>query len=164
MNFLFFLFITLKFNYITCLKLNQTILIEIYQYTEDSKIIDLHAQNIDSIEASTFNGYTKLEALYLHENKLNKLDSSLFKDLINLKILWLESNNIISFDRNSLSGLKDLEQVCFFNNPISIIFPQSIKDICSSNPKCIITITTACQTATTMAPSIPVATFSSNLN
>lgn len=124
--------------------LNQELLFSRYGYSNESVIIDLNNQNIDSIDSDTFNDLNQLETLYLHENKLTKLDSDLFSSLLNLKVVWLESNNIVSLNRNIFANLTQLEMVCLHNNPVSILFASSIKDICKTNPNCILKVTESC--------------------
>ena len=143
-NYILLVAFFLKLNLIESLRLNSTVLIENYGYPSNSTLISLFSQDIESIDENTFNGFSRLETLYLHENKLNRLEPFLFKNLFNLKVLWLESNKLVSLDKNLLNGLINLEQVCLFNNPISIIYPDSLKDICNSSPKCVVKITETC--------------------
>jgi hypothetical protein len=62
----------------------------------------------------------------------------------NVRYLNLESSNIVSFNRNSLVGLKNLEKVCLFKNPISSLFPESLTSICNGNSKCKVFINSFC--------------------
>jgi hypothetical protein len=150
-NCILLVFLFLEINLIENLRLDSAVLIENLGYPKDSTLVALQLHDIESIDANTFNGFSRLETLYLHENKLNKLDPLLFKNLINLKVLWLESNKLVSFDKNLLNGLVNLELVCLFNNPISIIFPDSLKDVCNSSPKCVVKIAEACSSSNVIA-------------
>jgi Leucine-rich repeat (LRR) protein len=129
--------------------INQSILIETYQYEIDSIEIDLSNRGIDSIDINTFKGYNKLEKLFLENNKLRKLEYGLFNHLSNLRELWLESNFIISIDRNVFVGLNLLQKVCLNGNPISLIFPSNIEPLCDTNPNCNIKINENCLKDTT---------------
>ena len=98
---------------------------------------------IQAIHYDTFNGLSNLEKLNLDYNKLRKIDFNL-KDLYNLKYLSLQFNEIVQFGKNELVGLNQLELVCLFNNPLSILIPASLSDLCSTNPKCIINTESNC--------------------
>jgi len=124
--------------------INQSLLIEKYGFGIDSIEIDLSENSIDNIDINTFNGYNKLEKLYLQENKLKQLDNGLFNHLFNLRELWLETNNIISIDRNVFVGLEKLEKVCLNDNPISQMFPSNVKPLCDTNPICTVKINEKC--------------------
>lgn len=145
-----------QINKINCIQLDQKLLFESYGYSKDSTAIDLTDQNIDSIEPNTFEFLTNLEYLNFKNNKLTRIDSRLFKNLSNLKVLNLESNSIISFEKTSLIGLNNLEQVCIFNNPVSIMFANTIKDICSTNPRCTLKIKEPCSEVLTTTQSTTV--------
>ena len=117
--------------------LNQEVLIETYGFNINSVEIDLSDQNINEIDVDTFNGFNNLEILNLEGNLITRLDN-IFIGLLNLRELWLQSNRIISVDFNIFVGLNKLEKVCFGDNPISEMYPERIKQFCSSNPKCVI--------------------------
>jgi Leucine-rich repeat (LRR) protein len=129
--------------------LNQSILIEEYGFDIDSLEIDLSKKSIDSIDINSFKGYIKLEWLFLEKNKIKQLEYGLFNHLSNLRELWLESNNIVSINKNAFLGLNKLEKVCLYDNPISLIFPSNIIQLCDTNPSCNITINQKCVKNTT---------------
>ena len=118
--------------------LNRTYLELIFGQLNDLVSIDLSNSNINTMDSATFSGLNKIEVLNLQKNKLTKIDGTVFKELISLKKLILESNNIVQFDKNALVGLLNLELVCLAENPISTFFESSIKDICRTNPKCVV--------------------------
>jgi len=60
--------------------------------------------------------------------------------LSQLQYLWLNSNNLISLDRNIFLGLLNLEEVYLESNPISIMQPSYVKQLCLTNPRCTIYI------------------------
>lgn len=124
--------------------LNKTILLEKYGYSTDAVHIDLSEQSISSIDLATFDGFNKLEILHLEDNKLMKIESGLFDGLKNLREIWLETNNIVSLDKNIFEGSFNLELVCFYDNPISFLFPDSLAKICVNNLKCVIKILEKC--------------------
>lgn len=126
------------------ISINQTILFEKYRFNINSVVIDLSEKSIDNIDTNTFQGYNKLEKLFLQDNKIKILEYGLFNNLENLKELWLENNNIISIDRNIFIGLDKLQKVCLNENPISLMFPNNIKPICDNNPNCKIKINEKC--------------------
>ncbi len=126
------------------ISINRTLLFEKYRFNVDSVVIDLSENSIDNIDINTFQGYSKLEKLFLQDNKIKTLEYSLFNNLENLKELWLENNNIISIDRNIFMGLNKLEKVCLNENPISLMFPNNIKPICDNNPNCKIKLNEKC--------------------
>ena len=126
------------------ISINQNILIDKYGYVFDSVLIDLSDENIDNIDIDTFKGYNKLEKLYLEGNKLKQINNGLFNNLTSLRELWLESNNIVAISKDIFVDLNNLEKVCFSNNPISILFPSKIKDLCYTNPNCTIKINEKC--------------------
>ena len=78
------------------------------------------------------------------ENRITDISVDLFKSLFQLKVLSLESNEIVVFNKNSLLGLASLTKVCLFNNPISINFPNSLKDVCKYNSNCKVFINKSC--------------------
>jgi len=82
--------------------------------------------------------------LRLDSNKINNIEEELFKGLSNLIEINLESNKIISFNKNALIGLSKLKKVCLFDNPISILFPTFLSNICSMNPYCQVFISVKC--------------------
>ena len=113
-------------------------------YNTDSVLIDLSKKSIESIEKNTFQGYNKLEIIYLQDNKLLRLDNESFKYLVNLKELWLEDNSLIDIDLNTFRELYNLQKVCLFNNPISALFPSILNNLCILNIKCNIIYTDKC--------------------
>lgn len=117
------------------------------QYNQSLSTLDLSmCKKLESVELS-YNQLTslrlptenKIEKLYLNANKLINFDYSIlnsntltvlenfrnglkgnlsdFSHLINLKILCIDSNNI-GGSFKSLCNLKELETICFYNNPI----------------------------------------------
>ena len=68
----------------------------------------------------------------------------MFKGLTKLRRLDLRSNKIVSIDRNALVGLNYLEIVCFYDNPISNLFPIYINGICFTNIKCKVNLSLNC--------------------
>lgn len=132
---------------IISIDLNQTILFQKYGYNINSIEIDLSSSSIEIIDVNTFKDMTNVVKLYLDDNKIKQLDNGLFNDLINLRELWLESNNIISIDKNIFINFNKLELVCFSNNPISIMFPNNVRQLCNTiyNSKCKIEITDKCK-------------------
>jgi len=54
--------------------------------------------------------------------------------------LGLSDNNLISLDRNIFTGLLELEKVRLKSNPISIMQPSYVKQLCLTNPWCTIYI------------------------
>ena len=124
--------------------INQTLLIEKYEFSIDSSEIDLSESSISSIDIDAFKGFNKLEKLFLQNNKLRELEYGLFNHLSNLRELWLESNNIVSINRNVFIGLNKLEKVCLSDNPISFLFPNNIKPLCETNLNCNIKINEKC--------------------
>jgi len=52
--------------------------------------------------------------------------------------LWLDNNNLISLDRNIFIGLLNLVYVSLKSNPISLLQPSLVKQLCSTNPRCTI--------------------------
>ena len=127
----------------SAISLNQGVLIETYGFDINSVEIDLGDQNINEIDIDTFNGFNNLEILNLEGNLITRLDN-VFIGLLNLRELWLQSNRIISVDFNIFVGLNKLEKVCFVDNPISEMYPERIKQFCSSNPKCVIYVDEKC--------------------
>ena len=51
---------------------------------------------------------------------------------------------MVSFNRNALVGLNELEKVCFYENPISNLFPTYIYGICATNIKCKVNLSLNC--------------------
>ena len=51
---------------------------------------------------------------------------------------------MVSFDRNALVGLNELEKVCFYDNPISNLFPTYINGIFATNIKCKVNLSLNC--------------------
>jgi len=82
--------------------------------------------------------------LDLSLNKINKIEEGIFKDLIYLLELNLEFNDIMSFYKNALFGLKYLKKVCLFQNPIAVLFPESLASICDGNFNCKVFIDSKC--------------------
>lgn len=131
----------------SAISLNQDVLIETHGFSINSVEIDLTDKNITEIDINTFNGFNNLEILNLEENLITRLDN-VFIGLLNLRELWLQSNRIISVDFNIFVGLNKLEKVCFDDNPISEMYPERLRQFCSSNPKCVIYVDEKCIKAT----------------
>jgi Leucine-rich repeat (LRR) protein len=73
-------------------------------------------------------------------NRLTSLDASIFNGLSQLQYLELSYNNLISLDRNIFLGLLNLVEVYLESNPISLLQPSYVKQLCSTNPRCTIYI------------------------
>jgi len=58
--------------------------------------------------------------------------------LSQLQFLYLESNRLATLDRNIFTGLLNLLVVYLNSNPISILQPSYVKQLCSTNPRCTI--------------------------
>jgi Leucine-rich repeat (LRR) protein len=140
--------ISLFFQFIENVPLNQSLLFTTYGYNKNSTSINLFARSINEIDVDTFAGLDKLEVLYLHDNKIAKIDSLLFKGLSNLRELWLESNNIVTIDKNAFGNLTNLELVCLNDNPLSSNFPGIVSSLCSNSPRCVLKVTEKCLNST----------------
>jgi len=57
-----------------------------------------------------------------------------------LQVLDLNRNDLISIDRNIFTGLLNLEYVNLKFNPISLLQPSYVKQLCSTNPSCTISV------------------------
>ena len=51
----------------------------------------------------------------------------------------------MSLNKNALVGLSKLEKLCLNDNPISDIFPDSLDELYSTNPKCKVYVLTKCR-------------------
>jgi len=80
----------------------------------------------------------QLQFLSLFSNHLTSLEAPIFNELSQLKYLDLSYNNLILIDRNIFTGLLYLEYVNLESNPISILRPSFVKQLCSTNPRCTI--------------------------
>lgn len=100
----------------------------------------LEYNKLTTVKADTF--VSSIQELYLHSNNLTgKLES--FSKITSLKVLQLESNRINNFDKTMLTGLKNLEKICLFSNPIASSLNQ--KDICPKESKnCKLETKTSC--------------------
>ena len=104
----------------------------------------MYENKLSSIEAKTFQGLSNLQILLLGNNQLSSIEANTFQVLTQLRRLDLRSNRIVSFDRYSLVGLKELEKVCFYDNPISNLFPELLSGICAANIKCNVVLSLNC--------------------
>jgi Leucine-rich repeat (LRR) protein len=108
-------------------------------------VLSLASNGMLDVNQAAFKFLSHLEFLYLHDNYLSVLNANHFRNLSQLKELWIETNEIWSFDSATLVGLVNLEKVCFYHNPISQKQPSLLKNICNTNPKCIVYLDKTCQ-------------------
>ena len=73
-------------------------------------------------------------------NQLRSLGASSFNGLSQLQFLFLHNNNLISIDRNIFTGLLNLLLIYIGSNPISILQSFYVEQLCSTNPWCTIYI------------------------
>ena len=82
--------------------------------------------------------------------QLEQIDDLIFSELTELKLLFLDTNQITVFSRNAFVKLTKLETVCLCENPISNYFPFLLKDICRTNPNCVLSIQQCCFNSKTL--------------
>lgn len=110
----------------------------------------LSFSRIKTIDSRTFSYLKKLIYLDLHYNQLEQIDDLIFSELTELKLLFLDTNQITVFSRNAFVKLTKLETVCLCENPISNYFPFLLKDICRTNPNCVLSIQECCFNSKTL--------------
>jgi Leucine-rich repeat (LRR) protein len=132
------------FKFLKAIILSQSLLKDKYGFSNESIVIDLSECKISSIEIDSFEGYNRLEFLYLHNNKLSKIEKNVFSKLVNLRELWLESNVIVLIDKYPFAGLNKLKLVCLNDNPVSTLFPIQTTSICDIPLQCLAIINKKC--------------------
>ena len=137
MSFLFVLLLLSAHNG-NAVVLNRNQLASWYPNYLTSTSFDFYNRQITSISTGTFTGLSQLQELNLQSNQLTSLDASIFNGLSQLQRLYLHYNNLISLDRNIFIGLLNLETVYLGSNPISLLQPSYVKQLCSTNPRCTI--------------------------
>jgi Leucine-rich repeat (LRR) protein len=140
---LFICLILITFIKIECKEINEKVL-EDLGYDFFSTYLDLSGQNFDSIDENTFKAFPSFQVIHLEDNKLTRIDSRVFAYSYDLRELWLESNQITSISKDAFSKITQLEKICLNNNPISSIYSDELYDICTNNPKCILSIKENC--------------------
>ena len=111
-----------------------------------SRLTTLSLQNnqIKHIASTVFKDLISLKDLKFQTNQLIGIEAEYFQNLFNLTSINLESNQIVYISRNSFMGLMRLTSICLNDNPISNQFPDSLNDICSSSPYCLVYVSTKC--------------------
>jgi Leucine-rich repeat (LRR) protein len=74
----------------------------------------------------------------MSSNQLTSLDAPILNGLTQLEELDLTKNNFIFIQRDVFKGLLNLQYVFVGSNPISILHPLYVKQLCSTNPRCTI--------------------------
>ena len=86
------------------------------QRTDESEWLDLHGNQLSSIESGAFSGLTNLTELYLDDNQISSIESGAFSGLTNLEVLDLEHNQISSIESGAFSGLTNLRELNLSDN------------------------------------------------
>jgi hypothetical protein len=116
-----------------------------FLFSDLTSLKRLYLQNNELLELGiVFRNLIYLEWLKLDNNKLTKIELEL-NELKSLKYLGLESNKLVSINRKAFQGLNNLELVCLWQNPISIILAESILNIWDLNVKCQVNLNTCDQ-------------------
>jgi hypothetical protein len=113
-----------------------------FLFSDLTSLKRLYLQNNELLELGiVFRNLIHLEWLKLDNNKLTKIELEL-NELKSLKYLGLESNKLVSINSKAFQGLNNLELVCLWQNPISVILNESIQNICDLNIKCQVNLNT----------------------
>ena len=84
------------------------------------KVLDLHHNNLETLQVDDFSDLTSLEWLSLAYNQLSSLPEGIFSDLQALQSLYLKNNNLSSLPKNVFSNLDSLWEVYVADNNLSM--------------------------------------------
>lgn len=82
------------------------------------KILDLSDNQLTTVPANIFNGFTNLEQLRLDDNKITKLSANTFSGLTALYRLFLQNNMLSNLDAGTFNDLTNIESIDLSNNKL----------------------------------------------
>lgn len=97
------------------------------QIIKTLEVLNLSANAIDSLNASSFNGLAALKSLDLTENMLSVIDDKVLKPLISLQHLNLSRNRLEILNEASFSSLLHLQQLDVSWNRLAKVAPGSLQ-------------------------------------
>ncbi len=112
---------------------NQIQTIEAKTFNSQRKLtkLDLNKNVLTKINVDMFQGLAYLNHIILSHNKISFVEANSFSPLIHLIILDISSNQLTSIDKDMFTGLHKLELVDLASNKISRIEPKSFDDLVS---------------------------------
>ncbi len=96
---------------------------------EKCQALDLHHNQISSIQPGAFQGLTNLEWLHLDHNQISSIQPGTFQELVSLRRIHLNNNQITSIQPGSFQGLSQLEKLLLNNNRITSIQPGTFQGL-----------------------------------
>ena len=91
--------------------------------------IDLHSNQIQTLEPGTFDGVTGLEFLNLSVNHIKAFEDGFFENLTGLKELTISNNPLRAIDRDTLRGLSSLQNLTIASTPLSTLHPDAFNHL-----------------------------------
>ena len=95
-----------------------------FGYNNQSTFINLHNNDIDSIDPSAFNGYDKLTILDIFTNNLTAIDVEVFKGAVNIKGLYIQCRSLNKLTNSKNIKLQSLTELFLSNNLTSLNKPM----------------------------------------
>ena len=110
------------------------------------KELYLYDNRIVHVEPESFNDLAELRILDLNKNQLSCLMKGTFNRLTKLRGLGLEANNLLFLNqiKSNLANLSSLVNICFKNNPVSILKLNYLQELCPLNQNCIVKLNNSC--------------------
>lgn len=92
------------------------------------RLLNLSGLSLKSLDGTSFQGLSGLNALYLDGNEIKDLPGDVFADLNDLTHLYLQSNQLTTFGAGLLRNKRNLKELSLSNNNLSDIEINSFAD------------------------------------